>query len=331
MGRLAVAYEPASSDQAWAETFADAMTPLMNVSRGIGVSVIEYATDLSSAGYAASAIPPGQDWPWATVPDAGLGMGGAEAFRGTYFPAAPVAILHEVPARLSDEAAAQMRAFRAAMGGVDSLGVVTHPAPGIVVTLYAVHHDDIHASRRERTVLTRLTLHMEAAFRLRRFPSSIVCELDAAGRLAGEDPPEGRLETLSRGANALEHAYGASRGSADALALWPALLAGRLTVVRRGTGAGTRYALSGKPTRRAGHPLAERGGGADPHPRRARPDQQARGLWPRHLARRGFAPPRVHRGQGGSDVSIRFGPRGEHLDARSAVGGARRRPDHRRA
>lgn len=67
MGRLAVAYEPASSDQAWAETFADAMTPLMNVSRGIGVNVIEYAPDLSAAGYAASAIPAGQDWPWATA------------------------------------------------------------------------------------------------------------------------------------------------------------------------------------------------------------------------------------------------------------------------
>ena len=81
VGRLAVAYEPASSDQAWAETFADAMTPLMNVSRGIGVSVIEYPPDVCSARYAASAIPAGENWPWATMPDAGIGFGGIEAFR----------------------------------------------------------------------------------------------------------------------------------------------------------------------------------------------------------------------------------------------------------
>lgn len=98
---------------------------------------------------------------------------------------------------------------------------------------------------------------MEAALRLRRFPSSLVCELDAAGRLVGEPPPAGRLEALSRGASALEHAHGASRGSADALALWPALLAGRLTVVRRGTGASTRYLfLENPPAARATRSLS---------------------------------------------------------------------------
>jgi len=241
VGRLAVAYEPASSDQAWAETFADAMTPLMNVSRGIGVSVIEYPPDVCSARYAASAIPAGENWPWATMPDAGIGFGGIEAFRAIYFPAEPVGILHEVPARLGADAATRMREFRAAMGGVDSLGVVTHPAPGLVVTLYAVHHDDIHASRLERRVLSRLALHLGAAFRLRRFPSARVCELDAAGRLVGEPPPAGRVESLARGAHALANAHAVSRESADALALWPALLEGRLTVVRRGTGAHARY------------------------------------------------------------------------------------------
>lgn len=256
VGRLAVAYEPASSDQAWAETFADAMTPLMNVSRGIGVNVVEYAPDLSAAGYAASAIPAGESWPWASAPDAGLSMAGVEAFRAAYFPAQPVAIHHELAARLSGGSAARMREFRAAMGGVDSLGVVAHPAPGLIVTLYAVHHDDIHASRLERTVLSRVAVHMEAAFRLRRFPSSLICELDGAGRLVSE-PPAGRLETLLQSAHALEHAHAASCGNADALALWPALLAGRLTVVRRGTGASTRYLfLENPPAARATRSLS---------------------------------------------------------------------------
>lgn len=252
VGRVAVAYEPASSDQAWAETLADAMTPLMRASRGVGVNVIEYAPDLSTAAYAASTVPAGEHWPWATAPEAGLSTVGVEWFRRSYFEEGPVVIQHELAQRLSHGSAARMREFRAAMGGGDALGILAHPVPGVVVTLYAVHHGELHASRRERTVLKRAALHLEAAFRLRRCPSVLVCELGADGRLLGEKPQVGRISTLSRRARDLARAHAASRESADALALWPALLDGRLTVVRRGTGSRARFLfLENPPAQRA--------------------------------------------------------------------------------
>jgi DNA-binding CsgD family transcriptional regulator len=118
---------------------------------------------------------------------------------------------------------------------VDALGIVSHPAPGLVTVLTALSDRPIEVAPYERRLLMRIALHMDAGHRVRRHPERVMAEMTADGRVlsrSNDAPPAARLE--AHGAYVTESRSRLQRSDAGAVELWSAMLAGRVTLVPRG-------------------------------------------------------------------------------------------------
>jgi DNA-binding NarL/FixJ family response regulator len=119
-----------------------------------------------------------------------------------------------------------VRELRAKAGIGDMAGLLLHPAPGLVAALSCVVDQPTRLSRPQRTLLTRVGLHVENAFRLRLSPRSLRGVLTADGKLVHAVGTPLKTDLVGR----LE------RHRADPeerLALWTALVAGQCSLVER--------------------------------------------------------------------------------------------------
>ena len=126
---------------------------------------------------------------------------------------------------------------RCRRGASDLLGLVSEPEPGLGVVAAAVLPDSCALDARTRAALARIALHLEAAVRLRHRPDAVV----------GYVTPSGRVELSSAAARTVDPgALSASTRRVDrartrrhrddgegALAVWPALVGGRLSLAER--------------------------------------------------------------------------------------------------
>ena len=141
-----------------------------------------------------------------------------------------------------------MRAWRRSVGIEDCLGIVTHPAPGSVLVLWALHEAPIALTPNERRRLTQVALHLETAARVRRRPESVRARITADGRVVERDddaPPARLLETHARRVSSARSREG--RSSDGALDLWTALVDGRMTLAPRSDGTRRHYAVLDNP------------------------------------------------------------------------------------
>lgn len=127
--------------------------------------------------------------------------------------------------------------IEALFGASDLLGLVSEPEPGLGVVAAAIMPDPCSLDVRTRAALARIALHLEAAVRLRHRPDAVV----------GYVTPAGRVELASAAARSVDtNALRASTRSVDrartrrhrddgewALAVWPALVGGRLSLAER--------------------------------------------------------------------------------------------------
>lgn len=173
-----------------------------------------------------------------------------ENFRTFFYPRAMV-MTH---GRLHTEADARGRAFIRLMQKTfdlrDALGILLHPAPGIVAVLMSAGRDDMTPSPAERRRLTWLGLHLEAALRMRLRPESLRAVVGPTGRIEhlAEDAPTG--EQLAGAVRAMQEARRRWQSGGDALAHWPALAAGELSVVERRIGTRPHYHFFDNPPHR---------------------------------------------------------------------------------
>jgi DNA-binding NarL/FixJ family response regulator len=132
----------------------------------------------------------------------------------------------------------------------DCVSVMVHPLPGLVGGIAAPAASKVPLNRDDRRRLTWLGLHIEAALRLRLRPESLRAVVGPTGRvehLTPGAPPAGELARAAATIREVRHQH---RRGGDALAIWPALVGGELSVVQRTIGTRPHYFFFDNPPHR---------------------------------------------------------------------------------
>lgn len=157
-----------------------------------------------------------------------------EPFRAFFFPPHLATTHSEVQRALQPAAASHTRRVLHGYGMPEMIGLVTRPALGKVVLAGALVDRPTSLTASERVALTRAALHLEAGYRLRKRPDLVKAVLDASGRLVERIDESPALDALPR-------------LSTSDIELWPALVAGRFSLVPRGKGRSRRFTLLENP------------------------------------------------------------------------------------
>ena len=237
IGLLKVVRDGGSSDALWARDVSEAMAGALSRPYQVGLVVVEHNAPLSTARTVINGFEPGIAALFEMDAQRVMELGGRESFR-RYFHPPRVATTHlEIERDMPEEQSAPAREYRAAMGFADVMGIIGHPDPGLSMVLCAMMPEVTPLSPLDRQLLTRLGLHLETSLRLRRRPEVVVAELDAKGRVLHREESAPSERTLSNHVARVEQAQSREGG----MDLWPALVAGKFSVVERGTGRGKRY------------------------------------------------------------------------------------------
>ncbi len=244
------AQQEARDDEIWARGIVGAARHLFATACEPSLIVVEHSPACDSARSSALVTP----YPFlAAVGDAGLSRVGVSGFRAFYYPPTAASTQLEVERKAPREAAAQTVDLRRQMNIEDLVGLFAYPEPGVIVVLHVAYERKIHLSRYDRSLLARVALHLETSYRLRRRPEVLKAVLDVDGRVLERSSDAPPADVLAAHAVSVTRAREQPDG-ADALALWPALVSGQLSLVERGSGARKRYlfienAPSGQPFR----------------------------------------------------------------------------------
>ncbi len=226
-------HEDARDDDAWARRLASAARGLFSFTVEPAVAIVEHSPSSDSAKYATLTM---MNRPRPEAAVAALGVAG---FRAFFYPPEVTTTHMEIERTASPTTAAHAHEFRRKSRFGDALGIFGYPEPGIIVSLFILQDRELRLSRHERTRLSRLALHLEAAYRLRRRPEVVRAVLDADGRVlerCEDAPPDHVLTAHTERMNSAQRTLGHV-----ALELWPALVDGRMSVVNRGSGASRRF------------------------------------------------------------------------------------------
>jgi DNA-binding CsgD family transcriptional regulator len=169
---------------------------------------------------------------------------GPLGFRAIWYPPAMVTTHSEIFPLLASDERDIMREHAAQSGAKDMIGIVVHPEPGVVLVLCCALDRATTPTRHERLLLSRIGLHLESAYRLRRRPEVVKAELSLSGTrgtTSTSDTPVGR--SVAEHARKIEVSL--SKKGRDrhehSLELWTALVAGRYSLVSRSENGSRRY------------------------------------------------------------------------------------------
>ena len=222
--------QPGAPLQAWSDGFLPRLRALLPQAARVSLTSISFHTRRSD---------------FASIEGAGpelfaqfVALGAAlpdRVIAQLYRPPHPVTMFRDMP--MSDGVPYTLSIIEALFGASDLLGLVSEPEPGLGVVAAAVLPDSCALDARTRAALARIALHLEAAVRLRHRPDAVV----------GYVTPSGRVELSSAAARTVDPgALSASTRRVDrartrrhrddgegALAVWPALVGGRLSLAER--------------------------------------------------------------------------------------------------
>ncbi|MBX3219872.1 MAG: hypothetical protein KF795_05085 [Labilithrix sp.] len=239
-GLVEAAQQDARDDETWARSVVGAAKGVLATAFEPSLAVVEHSPACDSVKYTGLVM--AHPEMTAAARDGGLSVLGVSGFRAFFYPETVATTHLEVERTVGPQAAAGAVDLRRRANIHDAVGLFAFPEPGVVVSLFVGHDREIRLSRAERTLLARVALHIETSYRLRRRPEVVKAVLDFEGRVleGGDDAPPSHVlrEHAATIARAREH-----RASPDALALWPALVDGRLSLVERGAGQKRRYLL----------------------------------------------------------------------------------------
>lgn len=241
------AYEPAGSLSAWADRLHVALREvLLEDATQIHMICHDASGVVTDAPFSASNAPA----PVRDVKALFDAHGGIDELRGACYPPTIVVTHSHLRARANRRTREMLRSFRDRTGIVDALGILIHPRPGTIVALQAFASHEVALASADRRRLTWFGLHVEAALRMRLRPESLRAVVGPTGRiehLAGDAPT---AEQLAGAVRAVQEARRTWRSGGDALAHWPALAAGELSVVERRIGTRPHYHFFDNPPHR---------------------------------------------------------------------------------
>lgn len=224
-------------DRRWAEQVLAAARPVFPRAAHTGMVFLPTDEDLLDSSLV---VIPGMTNPQAYLEQ--LTKAPPDAFRAFVHPPVPVTTHGEILRSLSDDDGSWVRREAPASQFADSLGLVVHPIPAMTVVFWAGHESAIDLSAHERELLTRVAAHIESGYRARKMRGAVRAVISQDGRVLSRTdhaPPNRALEAHAQRMIAARSR--SSRETADAIALWPALLDGRMTLVPRGTSSSRRY------------------------------------------------------------------------------------------
>lgn len=169
---------------------------------------------------------------------------GPRALPEIFYPS-PIVTTHlEATSRLARRGQHFMGAMRERLDCADAIGLVTHPAPDVVLCFSIPQDRPITLARRERRLLTQFALHVEASYRLLRRPEVVRAVLSADGKVLHREKGAIPGPTLSAQVIRLERARSRRPAEAgDVLDPWSVLVGGRASLVPRAEGARRYYLL----------------------------------------------------------------------------------------
>lgn len=238
------AYAPARDDAEWVALVRRSTKDLFRAEIGNAVIVVEHTGDCASAKSLAMSFPE-EHRAIFDFGDGGHSIIGQAGFRAMYYPPLPAITHAELKKYLEPSARRGLDPFFENAPFREAVGVLSHPTPGRIICLTAAYRRSVRLTARERAALTRLALHLEAGYRLRHHPEIVRAVLDANGTVVHREsdaPGRARLEAHGQRLVAMQ-----SQRTGDSLELWPALLAGRLSIVGRGRGKSRRYLVLENP------------------------------------------------------------------------------------
>ena len=173
-----------------------------------------------------------------------------DTLRAFYYPRTIVETHGGLRARFDRSLRSVLDGFHARTGIVDAIGIVLHPEPGAAVVVQTVTEGEALRHPDERSRLTWLGLHLEAALRLRLRPQGLKAVLGPTGQLEHHEPGAPPKAVLDQAVEQLRAARRQRRAGGDALGLWRALVAGELSVVERPIGTRPHYHFFENPPHR---------------------------------------------------------------------------------
>jgi DNA-binding CsgD family transcriptional regulator len=248
VGLLETIHHPTASDEAWARAIVEELRPNLLRASTMGLLFFEHGPRYESV--RTTIVPP---VPAELEPHTAI-VGEKDSFEATdfdcfFYPPMLVTTNCERSSGLTARGAARMKDWRDDAGVGDCLGIVTHPAPGFVLVVWAFHDEPIHLTPYERRVLTQTALHLETAARLRRHPETIRARITTDGRLLDGDDRALPSKLLATHARRVSAARMRDTSSGEPpLDLWTALVDGRLTLAPRVDGSLRHYAVLDNPS-----------------------------------------------------------------------------------
>jgi DNA-binding CsgD family transcriptional regulator len=167
---------------------------------------------------------------------------GRRFFSALWYPPAPVVLHSEIAPRLDDIGRAALRGFQAGFSANDAIGLCAQPEPGLPLVLSVATPGKIEVAPKERRLLTRVALHLETAFRLRRRPEVVKAILSPEGKLLHRADGAIDADEMKEHVKRVERARARMRRTTtESLELWNALVAGHTSVVERTEGLRRHY------------------------------------------------------------------------------------------
>jgi DNA-binding CsgD family transcriptional regulator len=237
---LEATYDPIADDATWAAQIVDTANGLFERSAGVGLQVLGHDAEWTSArielSHGIGAVAPFAHVIATADPVASFGFAATRAF---FYPLAMVSTQSEIEPCLDAPTREFVRAQRSHMGVADLVGICVHPEPGVALVVSSALEGAMSPTRHERQLLSRLGLHLSAAFRLRRRPESVQGILSLDGDLAerGDRPDPNAIALTVRRLEAARSRSGGER----LLGLWTALVQGRYSLVPRTENGRRRY------------------------------------------------------------------------------------------
>lgn len=167
---------------------------------------------------------------------------GRRFFVPLWYPPAPVCTQAEIAKRMDEVGRTALRRFQSGSSVNDGVGLCTQPEPGLALVLGVPTSRNIELPVYERRLLTRVALHVETAFRLRRRPEVVKAILSPGGKLLHREDDAIAADAMKHHVNRIERARTRRRRrTSESLELWHALVAGQASVVERNEGSRRQY------------------------------------------------------------------------------------------
>jgi DNA-binding CsgD family transcriptional regulator len=240
---LEAAYAPASDDASWSSAVVEAVRPVFRCSDGVAMHAIEHDPDCVG-GQVLLSHGTGSAGDQGRLTNADMGSVGPAAFRAIWYPPAMVTTHSEILPLMAATDRDVVREHASRSNGNDVVGIVVHPEPGVVLVLCCAQDRVTPLTRQDRALLSRIGLHLESAYRLRRRPEVVKAVLSLSngrGQRHDADAPSDRVVAEHARRIELSLSKKGRERHGDALDLWPALVAGHYSLVARYENGARRY------------------------------------------------------------------------------------------